>query len=116
MKRRGSPPGPRPHTWLVGSDPNLHRQYHSWHRARAQAHYRGEMWQLTFEEYVRLWQPYDHLRGRDGASYSMSRRDRSGPWSTSNCYMATRAELNRLQTPLRRPRRTRAEIEKDQQR
>jgi hypothetical protein len=116
MKRRGSPPGPRPHLWRAGPDPTRHDQYQAWLRSRAQAHFRGEAWNLTFEEYEAIWSPFWHQRGRDSNSLSMSRRDRTGAWSRDNCFLATRAELNRIETQYRRPRRTRAEIEKDQQR
>lgn len=113
MTQRGSPPGPRPHLWKSGTDPVRHQMYYLWHQARAQAHYRGEAWRLTFDQYLELWQPYHDQRGRSGTSYSMSRHRPDQAWSSTNCFMATRAELNRRQAPQRRARRTRAEIEQE---
>jgi hypothetical protein len=115
-KKHNGGPGLRPLVWKSGPDPRRHDQYRTWLQAQAQATYRGEGWDLTFDQYVELWDPYWHQRGRDGDSYSMSRLDRTLPWSRDNCYMATRAELNRRQAQTRRPKRTRAEIEKDNKR
>lgn len=104
MKRAGSPPGRRPHTWTTGLDPVRHDQYGAFLQCRAQANYRGEEWGMTFEEYEQLWQGQWHLRGRDADSLSMSRRDRDQPWTLENTYLDTRRNLNRRQGLIRAQR------------
>jgi hypothetical protein len=91
-----NPQGPRPHVWKSGPDPVRHYQYLCWLRARAQANYRGEPWQLSYEEWVELWGDNWHRRGRGGESLQASRVDVHKPWSRSNIRLLTRAEINRL--------------------
>jgi hypothetical protein len=104
MKKKGSPTGPRPHTWVTGLDPVRHDQYSAFLKARAQANFRGETWLLTFEDYEHLWSGQWHLRSRDSDGLSMSRLNPDQPWSTANCFIATRTRLNQIQATRRRPR------------
>jgi hypothetical protein len=104
MKKRGSPTGPRPHTWITGVDPLRHDQYSAFLKARAQANFRQEQWQLTFEDYEAMWSGQWHLRSRDSLGLSMSRLDPAQPWRVGNCFIATRTELNQIQARRRRPR------------
>jgi hypothetical protein len=104
MRKKGSPEGPRPHLWVTGSDPLRHDQYRAFIQARNQARWRGETWNLSFEQYEHLWAGQWHLRSRDSDGLSMSRTDRSQPWQVDNCFIATRTELNRRQVQYRRPR------------
>jgi hypothetical protein len=97
MKRIAkNPQGPRPHTWKSGPDPVRHHQYHCWLRARAQANYRREPWQLTYHDWVTIWGDNWHRRGRSGESLQASRIDVDQPWSLVNMRLITRAEINRL--------------------
>lgn len=85
------PKGPvRPKRWKH-TDPLVHRKYLPFLRARAQAHFRGEEFTLTFEEYCHLWQ--DHLwdqRGRHSDCLAMARENFTGPWSLDNCKIMSR--------------------------
>lgn len=87
---------PRPHVWVTGPDPLLHEMYHPWQVAKAQAKYRGEEWNLTFEEYADMWRPQWHLRGRGSDQYCMTRYDEEKPWDKTNAYIILRLEQQRL--------------------
>lgn len=87
--------GPYPHVWLSGPDPILHDQYIAWHRQRAQAHFRGEPFELTYEDFKLLWQECWHQRGRTTDSLIMTRRDHKLPWSLQNAHIVSRREFLR---------------------
>ena len=88
-------PGPRPLIWLVGPDPVRHAQYVAWGRARAQALYRGEGWDMTFDEFAEIWGTDWPRRGRASQDLCMTRPDLDLPWSVHNAELITRAEHNR---------------------
>lgn len=82
----------RPKRWIV-KDPNLHRKYLPFLRARAQANFRNEGWTLTFEDWCTIWP--DHLwdqRGRDSDNYAMTRKNPVEPWTIENTIVITRRE------------------------
>lgn len=83
-----------PHVWKSGPDPVRHAQFTAWHRARAQAHYRGEEWEITFEEYADFWTQSGvwHQRGRTCECVLMSRVDPEKPWRIDNLFITTRRE------------------------
>lgn len=83
----------RPLQWISGPDPIRHSKFNPWHKARVQARFRGEDYQLTFDEFCELWT--DELwqrRGRGSQDLGMTRRDLSGPWTVENCVIVTRRE------------------------
>lgn len=81
----------RPHVWKVkGEVP--HQQYVAWHRARAQAHYRGELWMLTFAEFQQLWLGQWQFRGRGAEDLCMVRDDPDGAWVRGNVQVLPRIE------------------------
>ena len=88
-------PGPRPFTWRTGPDPVLHSKYVAWSRARAQALFRQEGWNLTFEEFEQIWGDQWHRRGRARDDLCMTRTDPDLAWDTHNVELVTRAEHNR---------------------
>jgi hypothetical protein len=93
--------GIRPHTWKVqGEIP--HKQYTAWLRAKAQARYRGEQWDLTFDEFQTLWHGYWSRRGRGTLSYVMSRHDPDGAWDTTNAACMQRIEYLKRQQEYKR--------------
>lgn len=92
--------GPRPDRWIV-QDPQLHELHQPWHKARAQAHYRGEEWQLTFEEFAELWDGKWDQRGRQRHDLCMTRRDWHAGWTRANCEIVTRLEWARRCTARR---------------
>lgn len=100
-KKHNGGVGPRPQVWVSGPDPVRHAQHIAYGRAKCQAQFRGEGWDLTFEEFEALWQDRWHLRGRIKDSLCMSRLDYDLPWSITNCDIITRAEHNKRQTAWR---------------
>lgn len=89
---KGKPRGPEPQRWITGPDPRRHEQYTAFLRARAQARFRKEGWELSFEDFEALWnQDASWLqRGTSSDSLLMTRRDFSLPWSKDNCYIELR--------------------------
>jgi len=86
-----SRPGPRPHLWLVkGEIP--HQQYIAWQRMSCQARFRGEEWQLTFEQFQTIWGDQWSQRGRRSHSLCLTRRDPEQPWDNQNTELVTRLE------------------------
>ena len=89
----------------IHQDPQLHVRYNPFLKSRSQAWYRGEDWDLTFEDYCSLW-TWDHwqLRGKGSTDLAMTRRDYSQGWNLENCEIVTRREQ------LRRNAKHRVEI------
>lgn len=83
---------PRPEVWVTGPDPRKHDIYTAWAKSRAQAHFRCEGWELTFDEYYAMWDPHWENRGRKPESMCMTRYDSSQPWNTKNARIVTRLE------------------------
>ena len=83
--------GPRPHCWKVQGHEN-HDQYLAFLQMRAQANYRRESFQLTFDDFQKLWQGKWHLKGRTSGSYCLTRHDPNGTWNISNCECIPRVE------------------------
>ena len=81
---------PRPQVWITGPDEFKHSMYHPWQMSKAQAKFREEDWELTFEQYYDLWKDYWHQRGRQADDYCMTRDDVSGAWSVDNIRIITR--------------------------
>jgi hypothetical protein len=76
--------------WKTGPDPELHRQYIAYIRHRAQAHHRGEQYELTWEDWQWLWQGHWHHRGRHAHNMVLTRIAWRGPWSRENCMTVSR--------------------------
>jgi hypothetical protein len=84
--------GLRSHLWISGPDPIDHAIHTAWARARAQAHFRNETWELTYEQYLHIWRPNWHLRGRAVDQLCMTRTDWTGAWCVQNVELVTRRE------------------------
>jgi hypothetical protein len=84
--------GPRPHTWMSGPDEYRHSMYIPWLRQKAQAKHRGEEWDLSFEDFYRLWQDDFHNRGRLATNMVMTRDDTEGVWDRKNTILMTRRD------------------------
>jgi len=93
--------GPRPHTWKAGSDPVRHNQYNAWHKSRAQARFRGEDWQLEFEEWVEIWGTNWSRRGRGPDSLVMMRRRWQEPWTKRNAQLVDRPTFHQRQSRIK---------------
>ena len=77
----------------INSDPFDHERFKPWHKSRAQANFRNEGWELTFEEYCEFWTKDNWLKkGRGSLDLVLLRKDRNMPWSKDNCYIGTRTE------------------------
>lgn len=83
-----------PHTWKSGPDEDIHKLYVDYQRAKAQAKFRGEAWELKMEEYITLWTTNNcHLhKGRSLDDYCLTRKDFAGAWSLDNVEILTRRE------------------------
>lgn len=60
------------------------------HKARAQARFRGEQWELTFKEWLDLWQGRLDRCGRSGEDLSLHRLDRDQGWCILNVEVVER--------------------------
>lgn len=114
--RRGPRPqsqGPRPHVWLVGPDPRRHAQYHAYLVHRAQANYRNEGHELTFEQWETIWNTDSawENRGRGSDNVCMIRMIDDKPWAEGNVIVVSRKEQLFIQSQNRvranRPRKPR---------
>ena len=90
----GRPPNP---------DRELQRKRNIFHRQRAQAKYRGEVWNIDFEQWWGLWEPYWDLRGRRPSDYCIRQLDNDFGWEMHNLEICERSTFFREQ-----PKRNRA--------
>lgn len=86
--------GPAPWLWRTGPDPVRHQQYIAWQRARAQCRFRGEAWNLTFEDWVEFWGDDWERRGRLPGQVRMTRIDWDQPWQLANMAKMDQQEHN----------------------
>lgn len=70
-------------------------------RMRAQAKYRNEPWNITWEQYQEIWEGKWHLKGRAVDDLCLSREDWSGPWTMDNVSLVFRLEHLRKQSKVR---------------
>ena len=88
---------PKPKMWKV-KDPYLHSMYEPWLRQKAQANYRGEDWDLTFDDFASVWGQDFPRRGRASTDLTMTRIDPEKAWTLTNVEIVTRNEqLKRAQ-------------------
>lgn len=88
----------RPHVWKCGPDEYKHSMYTPWMMARAQAKFRDETFELTFEQFYSKWKDCWAQRGRGIDDLCMSRKDFSEGWTDDNAEVIDRREhLNRQQ-------------------
>jgi len=94
---------PRPQCWKF-SDPFDHVRHNAWLKMKSQADFRKEPWELSVEDFFKLW-PTQEIWGQRGrASHNLcaSRIDDEKPWSAENVELVTRkiscARRNRNRT------------------
>jgi hypothetical protein len=87
----------RPHLWVTGPDPVLHKKYLVWLQQRNQALWREEGWHIEFADWCKLWADLWHARGRARGDYCMTRLDWGLPWTLDNVHVITRSEHARIQ-------------------
>lgn len=92
-----------PEHWKSGPDYVDHQKYYAWLKHKAQARFRDELYELTFEEWQSIWTDklWD-LRGRGNQDVCLCRLDNEGAWSIDNCHVITRAEQLKRNGDLRR--------------
>lgn len=83
---------PRPHVWLCGPDEYKHQMYQPWLMAKAQANFRKEEWDLSFEDYFAAWDGLWEQRGRLSDELCMTRIEYNGAWTKDNIEIITRKE------------------------
>ena len=75
----------------------------AWNRMKAQAKYRdkqgrqGEKWNLTWEDFLAIWDKKWHLRGTSKESYVLTKRNQEGSWTKDNVEVCPRLEQWRRQ-------------------
>jgi hypothetical protein len=92
----------RPHVWKIGPDANRHKMYIPFLKARAQANYRNEGWDLTFEKWFELWDGQWERRGRGIDDLCITRIDPEKPWSDTNAQVVARIDHLREQNLARK--------------
>lgn len=103
----------RPHIWKYGQDPAIKAIHYKFLRARVQARYWCQPWEITFEDYLDLLRDVPH-GGTGRQSWNLCRRDTRGAWSKDNMVMMQRGDA--VQRNYRRTedgqryRRTRREV------
>lgn len=85
--------GPRPHVRRY-PDPVDHQLFVDCMRARAQAWYRNEVWNITEDDYIALWRTNNYYKhkGRHNDEYCLVRKNYDLPWQLSNVHVITRLE------------------------
>jgi hypothetical protein len=67
-------------------DPVMHDKYYAYLKHRCQAKYRGERYQLTWQDWCKIWTPALWAkRGRKPRSVRLTQIDQTLGWSIKNC-------------------------------
>lgn len=61
-------------------------------RHKAQAKHRGELYTLTFQDFVSVWGNQFHRRGKSVDSLCMSRRNQTEGWTPDNVVIVSRQQ------------------------
>jgi len=74
-----------------------------WHRSRSQAHYRGETWELTMDDWKEFWPDEStwQRRGRGRDDLALTRYDPTVGWTRSNTAQVTGLEHCRIRNARR---------------
>lgn len=75
-------------------DPILQQLRLCYSRSKNQAKHRGQLWQLSFDDFVNMWKLDDRYlqRGRGSNNYHMCRIDDVQGWTKSNVQIIRRGE------------------------
>ena len=84
--------GPRPELWKHGPSEELKALNMAFLRARCQARYRKEIWQMTFDEFVERWAGRHSETGIKSTCTVMVRTDPEGVWSLENTMLTNRGK------------------------
>ena len=86
----GRPRGAATTQWFSGPDPEHHKMYVAFGYHRVTARLRGDVWQLTWEQWRDAWLPHWQDRGRARDQLCMARSDIVGEWNPTNIEIITR--------------------------
>jgi hypothetical protein len=84
-----------PELWRpeMHQDPERRRRYYVWLQQKNQAQWRGEQWQLEFDQWLEIWGDQYARRGRAHADdLCLTRSDPDRAWSPDNVEIITRSE------------------------
>ena len=83
-----------PNRWVCGPDPYQREIFYAWHKHRAQCRFRGEVYELSFEDWQVIWADPEEFaqRGRERLSIVLTRLDHELPWHKDNIEKITRLE------------------------
>ena len=76
-----------------------------WLRMKAQAKFRNEPFEITWEDYLKIWEGRWHQRGSSRESYTLQRIDWKGGWTLNNVHIVSRLEHWRRQCSLLKGRK-----------
>ena len=81
-----------PELWKSGRCPVRHKLWLECQRNRAQAKYRGQVWEIDEETFIELWMQDDRYkqRGRRGDDLCMTRINKTLPWTKHNVQFLSR--------------------------
>jgi len=97
-KSRGRKRGQYPENWCTGPDPRRHDQYYAYLKHKSQARYRGELHELTWDEWETIWNKDSawEQRGRHREDLCLTMLDPDCGWHISNVQVVTRLEQLQL--------------------
>ena len=73
--------------------PGVQAEYRmGWSRMKAQAKYRNEGWDLSWEQYQEIWADKWHLKGRGSEDLCLTRIDWQGAWTIDNVNLVFRLD------------------------
>lgn len=102
-------------SWKSGPDDLTHEQYYAWSKHRSQAAYRSESHELSFEQWLGIWNINGNWanRGRQPECVCLCRRDPELPWRINNVEIISRYEQLCRQAQARVARGTRYRTRRD---
>lgn len=84
---------PNPDKWCTGPDPLTREKYYAYSKHKAQAKYRKEEYDLTWEDWQSMWTDELFLkRGRGREDLCMQKINPDDAWSLYNVEIVTRIE------------------------
>lgn len=93
--RRFRKTGPRPDLWHTGPDPETRRLRYKFLRARVQARYWCQDWDITWAEYQELMAGASADHGRGLEQLNLARKDRTQGWHMDNVHFKPRKDIVR---------------------
>jgi hypothetical protein len=98
-----------PNSWKHGPDPFVHESYYAYLKHRSQANFRGEEYELTFEDWHSQWTEETFAqRGRAIDSLVLTRVDWEAAWELDNIQVVEKSQHLKLAGKHRRKKNDRA--------